>query len=173
MAVLLEGLLPRIYPDLPFLCISHEGKQDLEKSIPRKLRAWRQPGVRFVIVRDKDEGDCLRVKAALRSLCQAGHREDSLVRIACHELEAWYLGDTEALANAFGHESLRGLSRKARFRDPDSVSRPSDAIRRLVPEFQKVSAARLMAQHLSRDGNRSRSYQVLLEGIDEIGGLQV
>lgn len=42
MAVLLEDLLPRIYPDLPFLCMSHEGKQDLEKSIPRKLRAWQR-----------------------------------------------------------------------------------------------------------------------------------
>ena len=129
--------------------------------------------MRFVIVRDKDEGDCRRVKARLYSLCQTGRREDSLIRIACHELEAWYLGDTEALANAFGNESLRGLSRKARFRDPDSVSRPSDAIRTLVPEFQKVSGARLMAQHLSRDGNRSRSYQVLLEGIETIGGLQM
>ena len=108
MAVLFEGLLPRIYPDLPFLCISHEGKQDLEKSIPRKLRAWQEPGVRFVIVRDKDEGDCRRVKARLYSLCQTGRREDSLIRIACHELEAWYLGDTEALANAFEKESLRG-----------------------------------------------------------------
>ena len=115
MAVLLEDLLPRIYPDLRFLCISHQGKQDLEKSIPRKLRAWQEPGVRFVIVRDKDEGDCRRVKAALYSLCQAGRREDSLIRIACHELEAWYLGDTEALATAFGNESLRGLSRKAGF----------------------------------------------------------
>ena len=34
MAVLLEDLLPRIYPDLPFLCVSHEGKQDLEKASP-------------------------------------------------------------------------------------------------------------------------------------------
>ena len=143
-----------------------------EKSIPRKLRAWQEPGVRFVIVRDKDEGDCRRVKAALYSLCRAGRREDSLVRIPSHELEAWYLGDTQALADAFGNESLRGLGRKARFRDPDTVSRPSDAIRILVPEFQKVSGARLMAQHLSRAGNRSRSYQVLLEGIDAIGGFQ-
>ena len=125
-----------------------------------------------MIVRDKDEGDCRRVKAALYSLCQAGRREDSLVRIACHELEAWYLGDTQALANAFGNESLRGLGRKARLRDPDTVSWPSDAIRKLVPEFQKVLGARLMAQHLSRDGNRSRSYQVLLEGVDAIGGFQ-
>jgi hypothetical protein len=38
--ILLEGLLPRFFPDLSFLCIPHEGKQDLEKSFPRKLRAW-------------------------------------------------------------------------------------------------------------------------------------
>ena len=44
MKVLLEGLLPRLFPELPFLCIPHQGKQDLEKSIPRKLRAWREPG---------------------------------------------------------------------------------------------------------------------------------
>ncbi|GMU62432.1 MAG: hypothetical protein AMXMBFR34_41950 [Myxococcaceae bacterium] len=48
MKVLLDGLLPRIVPSLDFLCVPHEGKQDLEKSIPRKLRAWREPGVRFV-----------------------------------------------------------------------------------------------------------------------------
>ena len=35
MAVLLDGLLPRLYPGLPFQCIPHEGKSDLEKSIPR------------------------------------------------------------------------------------------------------------------------------------------
>ena len=56
MKVLLEGLLPRLFPGLSFLCLSHEGKQDLEKSIPRKLKAWREPGVRFVVVRDQDGG---------------------------------------------------------------------------------------------------------------------
>ncbi len=32
MKVLLEGLLPRLVPKMPFLCIAHEGKQDLRKS---------------------------------------------------------------------------------------------------------------------------------------------
>ena len=121
-----------------------------------------------MIVRDRDEGDCRRVKEYLYSLCQQGRREDSLIRIACRELEAWYLGDSAALAAAFGRESLRGLERKARFRDPDAVSRPSDELRRLVPEFQKITGARRMAQHLTRSGNRSRSYQVLLDGIDAV-----
>ena len=39
MRDLLNGLLPRLYPDLTFLCLAHEGKSDLERSIPRKLRA--------------------------------------------------------------------------------------------------------------------------------------
>ena len=168
MAVLLEGLLPRLYPGLAFLCISHDGKNDLGKSIPRKLRAWREPGVRFAVVRDNDGGDCRRLKTSLYSLCQAGNRADSLIRIACQELEAWYLGDPDALADAFGRESLRGIGRRARFRDPDAVSQPSEAIRRLVPEFQKVSGARLMAQHLSRDRNRSRSYHALLAGVESL-----
>lgn len=35
MKTLLDGLLPRFLPGISFLCIPHEGKQDLEKSIPR------------------------------------------------------------------------------------------------------------------------------------------
>lgn len=168
MRVFLEGLLPRLFPNLSFLCVSHEGKQDLEKSIPRKLRAWREPGVRFIVLRDKDGGDCKSLKAGLMSLCQSGKRDDTLVRIACQELEAWYLGDSDALAEAFADEGLRGIASKARYRDPDAVVRPSDELTRLAPAFQKVSGARLMAQHLSRHRNRSRSFQVLLEGIEAI-----
>ena len=58
MADLLDGLLPRLFPALRFQCVPHDGKQDLEKSIPRKLRAWREPGVRFVVTRDQDSADC-------------------------------------------------------------------------------------------------------------------
>ena len=54
MKTLLEGLLPRIVPGMKFLCVPHEGKLDLEKSVPKKLRAWREPGVRFVVLRDND-----------------------------------------------------------------------------------------------------------------------
>lgn len=45
MADLLNVLLHRLFPGLEFRCIEHEGKQDLEKSVPRKLRAWRKPEI--------------------------------------------------------------------------------------------------------------------------------
>ncbi len=54
MKHLLDALLPRLAPGMDFLCVPHEGKNDLECSIPRKLMAWNEPGTRFVIVRDND-----------------------------------------------------------------------------------------------------------------------
>ena len=168
MRALLEGLLPRIFPDMVFQFVIHEGKSDLDRSIPRKLRAWREPGVRYVVLRDNDGGDCEHLKQRLLQSCQEAGRPDTLVRIVCQELEAWYLGEPDALAEAFGNENLRGIGRKARFRDPDTVQQPSKALRRLVPEFQKVSGARAMASFLSREGNRSKSFQVLLSGLDTL-----
>lgn len=170
MKVLLDGLLPRLMPELQFLCVPHEGKQDLEKSIPRKLRAWREPGVRFVVVRDNDSGDCHALKARLVEACEQGGRGDTLVRIACQELEAWYLGEPEALGRAFGNANLADLGQQARFRDSAVVVQPAAALEDLVPEFQKVSGARLMALHLTRERNRSTSFRCFIEGIGRVSG---
>ena len=169
MADLLDGLLPRLFPALRFQCIPHEGKQDLERSIPRKLRAWREPGVRFVVARDQDSGDCRQVKARLTDLCRRGGHADALVRVVCRELEAWYIGDPEALARAFPEARRRALRElnRARYQNPDTVVRPSEAIAGQIPEFQKRLGARRMAVRLSRE-NRSRSFQVLLEGVERL-----
>ena len=168
MKILLDVLLPRIFPELKFLCVSHQGKQDLERSIPRKLKAWREPGARFVIIRDQDAGDCVSVKKKLREVCVAAERPDTLIRIACRELEAWYLGDPDALADAFNDEQLRNLGKKAAFRNPDNVQNAADELERLVPEFQKVSGARAMGPLLDPKRSNSRSFRVLIEGIQRI-----
>jgi len=168
MKVFLDRLIPRLFPDLPFLCVPHEGKQDLQKSIPRKLRAWREPGVRFVVVHDNDSAECSSLKEELVGLCRKGSREDTLVRIAVQELEAWYIGDPAALAAAFSDPSLESIERRGQYRDPDAVVRPSAELTRLVPAFQKVSGARRMSTQLTREGNRSRSFSVFLRGIDTV-----
>lgn len=169
MKVLLEGLLPRLFPGLSFLCVPHEGKRDLETSIPRKLKAWREPGARFVVMRDQDSADCRQVKDGLVRLCREAGRNDVLVRVVCRELEAWYVGEPE-LAQAFPETppgALRELSRSRQYQNPDTVVRPSDAITKLVPEFQKRSGARRMAAVLSSE-NRSRSFQVFVEGVERL-----
>ena len=169
MADLLNELLPRLFPSLLFQCVPHEGKSDLEKSIPRKLRAWQEPGVRFMVMRDQDSGDCHEVKARLTERCRQGERPDALVRVVCRELEAWYIGDEEALTQAFPDtaKQIRHELRKSRFRYPDRVDQPAKALSGFIPEFQKRSGARSLGRYLSRE-NHSCSYQIFLAGVESL-----
>ena len=165
MQAFLEGLLPRLFPGLSFHCVPHNGKVDLEHNISNILRNWREPCARFVVVRDNDNGDCYAVKERLRQLCRQGRREDTLIRIVCQELEAWYLGAPNAMAAAFDDESLRNIGRQAAYRNPDARPKPSADVRRLAPGFQKMEGARRMAEFLTREGNSSHSFAVFLNGV--------
>lgn len=165
MKELLDGMLPRLFPGLRFLCIPHEGKTDLELSIPSKLRDWRVPGDRFFIVRDNDNGDCRELKDRLSQLCLNSGRHDAVIRIVCQELESWYLGQPDALADAFGQTHLRSIANSPRFRNPDARPIPSQDLRKLFPEFKKVGDARRMAAYLAREGNTSPSFNVFLDAV--------
>ena len=113
MEAFLNDLLPRVIGDRAhFKIIPHQGVADLERSLPRKLRAWRDPNARFLIIRDNDRGDCLARKRKLVDLCIAAGRQDRfLVRIVCQELEAWFLGDMAAL-QVVGAQTAGGINFK-------------------------------------------------------------
>ena len=165
MKALLDTLLPRLFPRIDFRCVPHQGKTDLEKSLPRKLKAWQFPGDKFVVIRDSDGADCRKVKRRLLDICQAAGRPDVLIRIACHEMEAWYFGDPGAMAEAFEDESLKHLGTRAKYRDPDRIPRPSGELTRLCNTFQKVDGARRMGEYLSRETNTSSSFVALIDGV--------
>lgn len=172
MKSLLEGLLPRVFPGFcvgqNFLCVKHEGKSDLDASIPRKLKSWQVPGDRFVILRDNDNTNCVDLKARYVRLCGECGRAETLVRLVCQELESWYLGDLLALAEAFDIPSLNSASARKRFADPDAWQKPSVELARMIPAFQKGSAARTMAEILDPERNRSNSFQFFIAGVGRL-----
>lgn len=116
MEVCLSHILPKFLPDdVTFQIIPHEGKQDLEKSIPKKLRAWNNcEGIeyKFIVLRDKDGGDCISFKNNLVRLCSDAGRSDSLVRIVCNELESWFLGDLNAVELGMGIRNIARMQNK-------------------------------------------------------------
>nr|VFK12937.1 MAG: protein of unknown function (DUF4276) [Candidatus Kentron sp. LFY] len=169
MCVALRELLPKIFPDWKekedWRCIPHEGKADLENSVPRKLRGWRTPGDRFVILRDQDESDCLDVKRHLVNLCKEADRPDILIRIPCRELEAWFLGDLPAIARAYDAPSIIRKGGKKRFRDTDAVSRPSDVLYEWTGVRKKIDRARRISTQMDVDKNLSPSFNVFVSGL--------
>lgn len=169
MKVLLDELVPRLVPgwraNEHFLCVKHEGKSDLDKSLARKLKAWQTPGDRFMVVRDNDNADCKVIKQRYIRMCQSCGRSDTLVRLVCQELEAWYLGDLTALADLYGDQKLVSPAMQKRYTEPDQWQKPSAELDRHIPSFQKSSAARGMASRMNLDHNRSRSFNVFLQGV--------
>jgi hypothetical protein len=83
------------------ICLRHQGKSDLELSFPRKIRSWGGPRrPRFVVMRDNDGADCLRLKARLMELVPPNAVPQVKIRLVVQELESWYLGDLEAVKQA-------------------------------------------------------------------------
>ncbi|MCS6774085.1 MAG: DUF4276 family protein [Thermoflexales bacterium] len=168
-AELLEALLPKLFPGLSFLCVPHNGKSNLKQSIPRKLRAWKDANTRFVVLIDQDNDDCLALKRELVQLCHRAGRPDTIVRIVCRELEAWYLGDPQAMAQAFDDPTLvQRVKRSQRLSNPDLVVKPSEEVKRLVPSFGKVSGARAIGDKLDPKRNRSHSFGVFIQALIQI-----
>ncbi|MFP4419033.1 MAG: DUF4276 family protein [Desulfococcaceae bacterium] len=166
-AEMLKGLLPRVLPEgIPVEYRPFEGKQDLEKRLPRLLRAWRRPNCRFVVIRDQDAGDCQILKRRLVNLCKEGGSPNVLIRIACRELESFYLGDFAAVEKGL---ELKGIARKQngrKFRTPDQLRSPSRELERLTKgRYQKILGSRRIGPCLSLEGNRSHSFGVLVSGI--------
>jgi hypothetical protein len=125
---MLQGLLPRILdPQVQPRLMAFEGKQDLEKQMIRRMRGYVNPHARFIVLRDQDSTpDCKVVKAKLLGLCvQAGRNAVSLVRVARHELESFYLADLQAVESALGIAGLVRHQHTARLRATDHVESPS------------------------------------------------
>ncbi len=166
---MLKGILPQILPNgIIARYVVFEGKQDLDKRVERRVRGWRIPDTAFVVIRDKDSGDCHNIKQALAAKMANAGQPGALVRIACHELESFYLGDLAAVEAGLEIPGLSTHQHKAKYRQPDRIANPAEELIRLTA-YQKVSGSRAIAPHLSLDGsNRSNSFQVLVDGIKKI-----
>ena len=142
-----------------------QGKQDLEKRMVLRMRHWLLPDSRFLVLRDQDSGDCKVVKAALVQRCRAAGHPKATVRVACRELESFFIGDWEAVAQAFDKPALARLARGATFRDPDAIGSPKQELARRLGGYQPRDGARRIAPLVDPARNRSHSFHALRTAI--------
>ncbi|MBF0169779.1 MAG: DUF4276 family protein [Nitrospinae bacterium] len=165
---MLKGILPKIMPeDCTCRYVPFEGKSDLEKQLLIKLRSYQKPDARFVILRDKDAGDCKQIKAKLLDICAKSGKSDFIVRIACHELESWYLADLAAVERGLGIKGLvKRYQERNPYRQPDNLPSPSKKLSEITTHrYQKLSGSRLIGPHLDIANTRSKSFSAFVEGV--------
>lgn len=165
----LESLLPRILDNtIATRLIAFEGKQDLEKQLTRKIRGYTNSSARFIVLRDLDSSpNCHAIKSDLLQKCDnAGKLQQSLVRIACKELESFYLADLAAVESALALTGLARHQNKATYRNPDSCQNPSNELTKLTKSnYQKVSHSREIGREVDVTNTRSSSFANLITGI--------
>lgn len=173
MKVALDELVPRLLEQenlqeqFHYQVLPHKGKTDLRDSIKRTLQNWGIPNSYFIILHDKDSANCCLLKQKIATLCaEAGH-PNTLIRIPCHELESWFLGDLAAIDQAFGTH-LQKQYNKRKFYDPDKLANAKQELKKYVTHYQQISGARAIAQQMSLTNNRSHSFQVFMDGLQKL-----
>jgi len=145
--------------------ISHQGVNDLKRSLPKKLRAWTDPSAQFLVLRDNDNGNCMDRKNELIQIAEeSGKLERTTVRIVCQELESWFLGDLAAIETAYSVPvSTEANNRK--YRDPDKIEKPSRDLKSHINNYRKIEGAERIAEHLNLHHNKSQSFLTTINSL--------
>ena len=189
----LRVLVPRIVPGAVegrhFATRVFAGKDDLLRKLPSRLRGYApwaaSADVRVLVLVDRDDDDCVALKKNLDQLAvEAGlrvHRSGTpgsggefKARVACEEIEAWYLGDPSALRAVYPRLP-RNFESRQRFRDVDSVKGGTwERLEKLLQDagyfsngLRKLEIARALAPVLSLETNGSPSFVAFCQAVRE------
>ncbi len=182
----LRHILPKILsPHVSCIFHAFEGKDDMLEELPKHLKGhqWITEDWRIFVLIDEDRQNCHELKATLeRAAYEAGFVTKSnaapnesfqvVNRLAIEELEAWFFGDVEAIHAAYPRIPIN-LQSKAKYRNPDTIRGGTyETLERLLirknyykERLSKVTVARNIAPHMEPSRNRSKSFQVFLDGL--------
>jgi hypothetical protein len=182
----LNALLPRLMPEADFEIIRFQGKPDLLRNLPGRLRgykSWLPSTWRILVLVDRDDDDCRALKEKLETAAKqakllsktavdAGGTFQIANRIAIEELEAWFFGDWRAVRMQYPKVPAT-IPQRERYRDPDAVTGGTwEALERIMQRkgyfrsgLRKIELARSVAQHLDPSRNTSRSFKAFCDAI--------
>ncbi len=186
----LQNLLPIILgQDIAFDIHPYGGKRDLLTKLPARLRGysnWLPSDWKIVVLIDGDNEDCLHLKAKLETIAaQAGLSTKSSIpenkpfqilnRLAIEELEAWFFGDVKAIVSAYPRVPCN-LAQQVKFRNPDAISGGTwEALERVLQKaghhqggLEKLRAAREISKYMTPKENRSQSFQMFRNGLEQM-----
>ena len=169
METFLNVFLQNNYTQIDFMIIHHEGKSHLKKSIPKKFQALNADDTMFVVLIDQDSSKCTVLKNEINNICKKIKNINYKIRVVCHELESWYLGDLSAIDDAFSIQLSKNKNKK-KFREPDKLANAKQELEKYINHghIGQIETAKKIATAMnvsSIKSNRSYSFHVFLRTI--------
>ena len=103
----------------------------------------------------------------LLGLCNFNGDIPVIIRIACRELENWYLGYMCAIEAVYPETKASKLIGKAKYRNPDAVFGAFE-LGQLTRNFSKSHASREIAKYMITDNNNSVSFNHFVSRLDKL-----
>lgn len=168
-----DAVLPKILPQgVNYSIHTHQGKQDLEKAILTTVPTLsRIPNSKVLITRDQDSGNCIDIKNRIINLLAQNCTCEFYVRIVCKELESWFLGDLDAVGEAYRRFKPENFQNKSKFRNVDNIQNPSKYLKAIIPEhfdkktLPKLETSEKISQFMRIDKNKSPSFNNTIKAI--------
>lgn len=164
---LTHELAPTAIEGVDWQVISFQGKADLKKHFTKKMQGWSYGNPHFIILRDNDGSDCIKLKQNLTDQASVTGKPFN-IRIVCQELEAWFIGDFNAVEQAYPSSKASNLREKSKYKNPDLVNNASEELKKIVGVNAKVGRAEKIAPFLNIQNNTSHSFNVLKTKVEEI-----
>ncbi len=187
MEAFLRSFMPSLLRHISFEVYSYQGKLDLLGRLEERLMGysrWLPDRWRIVVLLDRDDDDCLKLKACLEALAEkvrlttrrsGGEAWRIIFRIAIEELESWYFGDWEAVRLAYPGVS-KDVTKKAAYRRSDEIlggtweafEREAQKAGYFTSGLRKIEAARAIGQHFDFNRCSSRSFGCMARSLLEV-----
>ncbi|MCL2777237.1 MAG: DUF4276 family protein [Polyangiaceae bacterium] len=183
----LSLLLPKMLGNVSFKIYPHQGKDNLLRKLPNRLRGyadWLPEDWRILVVIDRDGECCDELKQRLETMAaEAGLATRSksrkawrvVNRLAIEELEAWFFGDWIAVRKAFPRVP-ESVPSQTKYRDPDAIKGGTwEAFEQILKKtgyfsggLRKIEAARKVAELMEPARNSSASFCALRNVLSEL-----
>lgn len=189
----MQAWLPRLLVgrEIAAKIIDHGSKLALLNDLPLRMKGyanWPEPGLRVLALVDRDDDDCDDLKCRLEAAARkagistetspdSSGRFKVTNRIVIEELEAWFIGDVEALSKAYPGVPAT-LGSQAKFRNPDVVTGGTwEALLRVMNKaghhtgskrLPKIEVARRIAPLMQFEKNASSSFKAFISGFEAL-----
>lgn len=176
MKQFLEGILPRLdFAVNTFEIKHHNGKEDLLGSLTKVIPTLSKRAQHIVVLIDRDQQNCIELKNKIKekmTCCSCPYT----LRIACYELETWFLGDLNAIAQCSERFKPKYFENKDKFKAVDNIAgKPSAKLEEMMPDWKNLYSSKpKFAEKISRfitlelNHNRSHSFRVFLKTLYEL-----